>query len=69
MFNKIILVGNLTRDIELKYAQGGSAIANTAIATSRKFTVNGEKKEGVVLLLYTILCLFFATLSIFLLMA
>lgn len=45
MFNKIILVGNLTRDIELKYAQGGSAIANTAIATSRKFTVNGEKKE------------------------
>ena len=45
MFNKIILVGNLTRDIELKYAQSGSAIANTAIATSRKFTVNGEKKE------------------------
>ncbi len=47
MFNKIVLVGNLTRDIELKYAQGGSAIANTAIATSRKFTVNGEKKEEV----------------------
>ena len=45
MFNKIILVGNLTRDIELKYSQGGSAIANTAIATSRKFTVNGERKE------------------------
>ena len=45
MFNKIILVGNLTRDIELRYAQSGSAIANTAIATSRKFTVNGEKKE------------------------
>lgn len=47
MFNKIILVGNLTRDIELKYTQGGTAIANTAIATSRKFTVNGEKKEEV----------------------
>ena len=47
MFNKIILVGNLTRDIELKYAQSGSAIANTAIATSRKFTINGEKKEDV----------------------
>lgn len=45
MFNKIILVGNLTRDIELRYAQSGSAIAKTAIATSRKFTVNGEKKE------------------------
>ena len=47
MFNKTILVGNLTRDIELKYAQSGSAIANTAIATSRKFTQNGEKKEEV----------------------
>ena len=45
MFNKIILVGNLTRDIELRYAQSGSAIAKTAIATSRKFTLNGEKKE------------------------
>ncbi len=47
MFNKIILVGNLTRDIELRYAQSGTAIANTAIATSRKFTSNGEKKEEV----------------------
>ena len=48
MFNKLILVGNLTRDIELRYAQsGGLAIANTAIATTRKFTSNGEKKEEV----------------------
>ena len=47
MFNKIILVGNLTRDIELRYSQGGMGIAKTAIATSRKFTVNGEKKEEV----------------------
>lgn len=45
MYNKVILVGNLTRDIELRYAQSGSAIAKTAIATSRKFTLNGEKKE------------------------
>jgi len=47
MFNKVILVGNLTRDIELRYTQGGTAIAKTAIATSRKFTSNGEKKEEV----------------------
>jgi len=47
MFNKIVLVGNLTRDIELRYTQSGSGIANTAIATSRKFTQNGEKKEEV----------------------
>jgi single-strand DNA-binding protein len=47
MFNKIILVGNLTRDIEVRYSQSGMAIAKTAIATSRKFTQNGEKKEEV----------------------
>jgi len=47
MFNKIILVGNLTRDIELRYSQSGMGIAKTAIATSRKFTSNGEKKEEV----------------------
>ncbi len=47
MFNKVVLVGNLTRDIELRYAQSGSAIANTAIATSRKFTQNGERKEEI----------------------
>jgi len=46
-FNKIILVGNLTRDIELRYSQGGMGIAKTAIATTRKFTSNGEKKEEV----------------------
>lgn len=47
MFNKVVLVGNLTRDIELRYTQGGMGIAKTAIATSRKFTSNGEKKEEV----------------------
>jgi len=47
MFNKLILVGHLTRDIELRYSQSGTAIAKTAIATSRKFTSNGEKKEEV----------------------
>jgi single-strand DNA-binding protein len=48
MYNKIILAGNLTRDIELKYTQAGAAIANTAIATSRKFkSQTGEQKEEV----------------------
>jgi len=47
MYNKVVLVGNLTRDIELRYSQAGLAIAKTAIATSRKFTSNGEKKEEV----------------------
>ncbi|MBN2816255.1 MAG: single-stranded DNA-binding protein [Campylobacterales bacterium] len=47
MYNKVILVGNLTRDMELRYSQGGMGIAKTAIATSRRFTANGEKKEEV----------------------
>ncbi len=47
MYNKIILVGNCTKDGELKYTNGGSAIYNNSIATSRKFTSNGEKKEEV----------------------
>jgi len=48
MFNKIILVGNLTRDIDMRFTQGGMAIAKTAIATSRKFKSNtGEQKEEV----------------------
>jgi len=46
MYNKIILAGNLTRDVEVRYTQSGSAIGNTAIATSRKFkSATGEQKE------------------------
>jgi len=48
MYNKIILAGNLTRDVEVRYTQGGSAIGSTAIATSRKFkSATGEQKEEV----------------------
>jgi len=47
MYNKVVLVGNLTRDIEIRYTQSGLAISKTAIATSRKFTSNGEKREEV----------------------
>ena len=47
MYNKITLVGNLTRDIELHYSKAGAGIAKTAIATTRKYTSNGEKKEEV----------------------
>lgn len=48
MYNKVILAGNLTRDIEIRYTQSGSAIGNTAIATSRKFkSQTGEQKEEV----------------------
>lgn len=45
MFNKVVLVGNLTRDIEMRYAQSGNAIGASAIAVTRRFTTNGEKRE------------------------
>jgi len=46
MFNKVILVGNLTRDLELRYLQSGTAVGNTGIAVNRKFkSSNGEQKD------------------------
>jgi len=48
MFNKVILVGNLTRDCELRYLPSGSAVCTTAIATNRRFKNQmGEQKEEV----------------------
>jgi len=48
MFNKVILVGNLTRDPELKYLPSGSALCSTGIATNRKWKDSqGEQKEEV----------------------
>ena len=45
MFNRIVLVGNLTKDIELRYTQGGATIGSSGIAVTRKYTLNGEKRE------------------------
>jgi len=48
MYNKIVLMGNLTRDVEVRYSQGGSAVGNTGIATNRKWkSATGEQKEEV----------------------
>jgi len=48
MYNKVILVGNLTRDIEIRYLPSGMALSKTAIATSRKFKgSDGQMKEEV----------------------
>jgi len=55
MYNKVIMIGNLTRDIELKYLPSGSAIAKGAIATSHKYKMqNGEQKEEVCFLDFTV---------------
>ena len=47
-FNKVILVGNLTRDPELRYTPKGMAIAKVGLAVNRVWTNEaGEKKEEV----------------------
>ena len=47
-FNKVILVGNLTRDPELRYTPKGTAIAKFGLAVNRAWTSeSGEKKEEV----------------------
>ncbi|HXT13752.1 MAG TPA: single-stranded DNA-binding protein [Candidatus Angelobacter sp.] len=47
-FNKVILVGNLTRDPELRYTPKGMAIAKIGLAVNRNWTSeSGEKKEEV----------------------
>ena len=44
--NKVILVGNLGNDPEVKYTQSGSAIATISIATSESWTdKQGQKQE------------------------
>ena len=46
MYNKVILVGNLTRDVEIRYTQSGSALAKVGIATNRRFkSATGEMKD------------------------
>lgn len=45
-FNKVILLGNLTRDIELRHTQSGLALAKFGMAINRKWTQNGEQKES-----------------------
>jgi single-strand DNA-binding protein len=47
-FNKVILLGNLTRDPEVRYTPKGSAVADIGLAVNRVYTLdNGEKREEV----------------------
>ncbi|OIO39695.1 MAG: single-stranded DNA-binding protein [Candidatus Omnitrophica bacterium CG07_land_8_20_14_0_80_50_8] len=46
--NKVLLIGNLTRDVELRYVPSGSAVANFTLAMNRVYKLQtGEKKEEV----------------------
>ena len=45
-FNKVILMGNLTRDPELSYTSQGAAVCKLGLAVNRSYvTASGEKKE------------------------
>ncbi|MEP7150622.1 MAG: single-stranded DNA-binding protein [Nitrospira sp.] len=46
-FNKVILVGNLTRNPELRYTPSGTPVASFGLATSRRFKQAEELKEEV----------------------
>jgi single-strand DNA-binding protein len=44
--NKVFLIGNLTRDPELRYIPSGTAVATFTLATGRAYTLaSGEKRE------------------------
>jgi len=45
--NKVLLIGNLTRDPELKYIPQGTAVANFGVATNRDWVgSDGERQEA-----------------------
>jgi single-strand DNA-binding protein len=47
-YNKVLLMGNLTRDPEVKYTPKGTALANLGLAVNRVWTTeSGEQKEEV----------------------
>jgi len=47
-FNKVYLMGNLTRDVELKSIAGGQSVARIGMAINRSYTLqSGEKREDV----------------------
>lgn len=47
-YNKVLLMGNLTRDVELKSIAGGQTVAQFGLAINRHYTTqSGEKREEV----------------------
>lgn len=55
-FNKVILMGNLTRDPEVRYTPGGSAVADIGLAVNRTWYDKNanEKKEDVTFVTVTL---------------
>ena len=48
-YNKVIIIGNLARDTELRQTQSGTSVMNGAVAINEKYTAtNGEKRENAI---------------------
>lgn len=46
IFNLVVIMGRLTRDLELRYSASGTAVANTSLAINSSFTPKGgERRE------------------------
>lgn len=45
MYQKIVLVGNLGRDPELRFTSDGTPVANFSLATNESWTKDGERQE------------------------
>ena len=43
--NKVIIVGNLGRDPEIRHTQSGAAVANFSIATNESWNKDGQREE------------------------
>lgn len=49
MFHKLILVGNIGRDPEMRYTPSGQAVTNLSVATNRRYKdSSGEQREETV---------------------
>ena len=47
MLNKVVLIGRLGRDPEVRYMPNGEAVCNFSVATSEKYTdKNGQRQEA-----------------------
>ena len=44
MFNNVMLIGRLTRNVELRYTQSGKPCASFSIAVNRPYSTNGQKE-------------------------
>lgn len=43
--NRVQIIGNLGRDVEMRYTANGNAVSSFSVAVNEKWTSNGEKQE------------------------